>query len=306
MNLVPGVVVAAVVALAAACGSTSGASGVDLASQAAPAASAALPLEGLFFDDQAVNQLDIEVQAVVRVCMAERGFEYRSTSLITVGEQDVERHGGMTIAEQMRNDLGVAETAGTAVEDSLSAADRSDVEVEAYELALYGTKPTEQQVADPTFWASYTPDGCQGIATGEVMSQRFGPDLESLLARQVDVRIEAEERAESDPRILDLADEFSTCMSAQGMQASSPAAALEVVQANADQLAEDLADARIAVLDSGVPANLDADTLRSLDELDQLELQVQSSVELCMDSVEWTAVNLSVVQDIVEQIELNQ
>lgn len=199
-------------------------------------------LAAFFGWDQEFNESDwadqeARVQEAIRVCMAEEGFEYQpmiysqgvSSPVDDWDEEEWVRTQGFGITTHFGNAeefQGEAEEWTDPNEEMLNS--MSEGEQQAWYAALYGTEE-EQMEGSYTEVDSETGDeyqvmegygaGCQGKASeaeygsqsGGDLWEELGPDMEAMYAR-----------VSSDPRMIELQQEWSTCMAEAGYEYTSP------------------------------------------------------------------------------------
>lgn len=93
----------------------------------------------------------------------------------------------------------------------------SEAELEAYELALFGEAPVDGEPVD-----SSQQGGCVAQAYEEVFAaQAELGEVEQFFGRFGDELAELEQRFRSDPRFLELEDEWAECMNEKGFEVSA-------------------------------------------------------------------------------------
>ncbi len=176
------------------------------------------------------EQQDLQVQEVVAACMTKLGFEYTpfSNSAFFVGnELDVEwgskefaeKYGygvftdpwGNYDLEQQQQDI--PEDPNEAYAQSLSESERI-----AYEAALWGDPndqaPTIDDDGNEYYEWDWSTAGCYGAAQHEVYGESIyeNDEFTPLMERMNEIYLQAQ----TDPRTLDLANQWASCMADAG------------------------------------------------------------------------------------------
>ncbi len=173
-----------------------------------------------------------EVQDKIAACMAAEGFEYipyipneDESGYMMVGSQEewVEQYGfgiaTMMLEDQREYDeeamaAEMAKDPNNAIVDAMSASEQN-----AYYTALYGEQPLYEEyeesgdVVATTTMAAITPSGCQSMAYEEVYDQGAVGEFYELFGAQM---MDVYSGIESDPKIVTLNGEWSSCMANQG------------------------------------------------------------------------------------------
>lgn len=233
----PGIAVLVLVfaSVAAGCGSPSDGTGDDgAADSGGETLSDFIPGAPSFdIDDQAAaeaqfRQQEQQVQEAIRECMAAEGFEYvpyvPSQDSFYGGpetEEEYAREFGLGLAPEILRQGDFDEAAeqefiddnpNTAIVDAMSDAERDE-----YYQVLYGDSPeidesmTEEEI--DALFQDFEPSGCEPDAYNEVFNagasqafyEQFGQELEDSFLR-----------IESDPRIAELEQQWSSCMADKG------------------------------------------------------------------------------------------
>ncbi len=224
-------------AFVAGCGASSGTDGDDAASGGGESLTDFIPGASAFdFTDEAAaeaayRQQEQQVQEAIRDCMAAEGFEYvpyvPNEDAFFAGptsEEEFAREFGLGITPDLLRQGEFDEEAMQEFEDqnpntSIVEA-MSDAERDEYYLVLYGDEPdidyeamTEEEI--DAFYQDWQPSGCEPDAYNEVYEadndasqafyEEFGQAMEDNFMR-----------IQSDPRIADLQQTWSSCMADKG------------------------------------------------------------------------------------------
>lgn len=185
---------------------------------------------------------DATVENLIAECMAAEGFDYTpqaSPDVIFFTDEDyanagtqewVAAHGyGMYQAMQAAEHAADSEAAAEPVDPNVEhVATLSESEAAAYYLALYGDgaqNPPAEEDADPIY--AWEEAGCAGAADHEVRGEADDlTEFDDLSTAIMDLYASVQ----TDPRLADVAAEWSDCMADEGYPGlATPEAAMESV-----------------------------------------------------------------------------
>lgn len=271
-----------------------------------------------------------EMQELIADCMADEGFEYIpfviDESAFFFGpdmEDDFVETYGFGISTFILNDPFMsgeedfdpfADDPNQEIVEGLTEAER-----EEYFFVLYGDEPdfdfenaTEDEIDE--FFSSWQPTGCQAQADQQVFVQQaffeeFGDAFEEMFTR-----------AEADPRIIAIEDEWSLCMTDAGYTFSASQDMYEYLQNKVDEIVtwpepdfssdieapdfenmtEEEIDAFIAEQDAMYQPQFDEDELKALNEE---EIAIALANEACfVDSEEvWQEVMAELEEQFLDE-----
>ena len=232
----PFILVMAIVLFLAGCGGGDGTDGSADASGGEATLNDFIPGMAAFDEANAEQQglqMERDAQEKIAACMAEQGFEYipyvqsqdQGGFSGPASEEEFVAQYGFGIATTLLDDRRMGEMdeevmAAEAAKDPNNAIVEAmtDVERDAYYAALYGEQPdigfedlAEESPGETV--ASFEPTGCQSTAyegafdhgAAQEFYEQFGPLMEDLYGG-----------LDSDPRIVALESEWSSCMAEKG------------------------------------------------------------------------------------------
>ncbi|MDH3396872.1 MAG: hypothetical protein OEM81_03470 [Acidimicrobiia bacterium] len=182
-------------------------------------------------DDPAAAQAQFQeqetkIQELVRLCMAEQGFEYIPATQpvpdfeVTFDQEEYAREQGFGITTWFGNEeqfFGGPEADWVDPNQVIVEA-MSESEQEAYYEALYGppdfgTPEVDEESGETYYVSEGFGGGCQGKAAEEVYGNEGGQQLWEVFQPELEAMYE---RVQSDPRIVAANEEWSACMGDRG------------------------------------------------------------------------------------------